>query len=317
MNQADVSRPGSVLRAERESLGVSVREVAETLNLSITMVKAIEADDLDSLPGAVFARGYIRAYARLLELDPEPLLRQCPRAEDPLPDSETPSEAPIWEWIRRRPALVLGGAGGVLVSLLVIVVALLWPGPDDGSVGLAAGGAPAADDRDVSGASGQWPAEARSGAERPFDERTGQPAAAGLAEPDYQDSAVPPAAESAADPAPVAADADTQTPSEDGPAADVPALAQADTDVQRLTAAGEDRLTFRFREDCWLEVRRGDGESLYSDLNRAGSQLELVGEGPFRILLGYAPGVRLAFNGEPVPLAPHTRNNVATLVLGQ
>lgn len=301
VNQPDVSRPGSVLSAERESLGVSVREVAETLNLSITMVNAIEADDLDSLPGAVFARGYIRAYARLLELDPEPLLRQCPRAQGPLPGSDTPSEAPIWEWIRRRPALVLGGVGGVLVSLLVIAIALLWPGPDDDAVGLAAGAAPMADERTVSGPSGQRAADVRGPAEQRYDERAVR----------VRESAADPAA------APVAADVDTAQVSEAGPAADMPVIARADADVQRLTAAGDDRLTFRFRDDCWLEVRRGDGESLYSDLNRAGSELELVGEGPFRILLGYAPGVRLAFNGEPVPLAPHTRNNVATLVLGQ
>jgi len=42
-----------------------------------------------------------------------------------------------------------------------------------------------------------------------------------------------------------------------------------------------------------------------------------VGQAPFRVLLGYAPGVQMSFNGETVVLAPHTRNNVATLVLGQ
>ena len=54
-----------------------------------------------------------------------------------------------------------------------------------------------------------------------------------------------------------------------------------------------------------------------SDLSRSGQTLELVGSSPFRILLGYAPGVRMAFNGDPVVLGPHTRNNVANLVLGQ
>lgn len=310
MNQADVSRPGSVLRAERESLGVSVREVAETLNLSITMVNAIEADDLDSLPGAVFARGYVRAYARLLELDPDPLLRHYPQAEGPLPDTDTPTEAPIWEWIRRRPLLVLGGAGGLLVSLLVVVVALLWPGAEDESVELAGARAPA---------SGSAMTDT---VERRFDDQAALTADAGLAERRAQEP-VAPAPQSAAAPAadPAALPAETAQDLEATIDAAAPAVAEAADEagaaVQRLTASGDDRLTFRFRDDCWLEVRRSDGESLYSDLSRAGSQLELVGEGPFRILLGYAPGVRLTFNGEPVPLAPHTRNNVATLVLGQ
>jgi len=66
-----------------------------------------------------------------------------------------------------------------------------------------------------------------------------------------------------------------------------------------------------------VEIRDPEGRVLYSNLNEAGTSLELVGQGPFRILLGYAPGVTLAFEGEPVALGPHTRNNVATLVLGQ
>ena len=87
--------------------------------------------------------------------------------------------------------------------------------------------------------------------------------------------------------------------------------------VRRISAPGDDRLLFEFSDECWVRVLSTTGENLYSDLNLAGQTLELVGRGPFRILLGYAPGVRMAFNGEPVVLGPHTRNNVANLVLGQ
>ena len=66
-----------------------------------------------------------------------------------------------------------------------------------------------------------------------------------------------------------------------------------------------------------MEVKTMEGVNLYSDLNRAGRSLELVGDGPFRVLIGYAPGVTLHFNDEPVPLTSHTRNNVASLVVGQ
>ncbi|NOX52804.1 MAG: DUF4115 domain-containing protein [Gammaproteobacteria bacterium] len=49
----------------------------------------------------------------------------------------------------------------------------------------------------------------------------------------------------------------------------------------------------------------------------AGQSVEFIGQGPFRVLLGYAPGAILQFNYETVALTPHTRNNVAKLVLGQ
>ena len=66
-----------------------------------------------------------------------------------------------------------------------------------------------------------------------------------------------------------------------------------------------------------MEVINLDDESLYTNLNRAGRTLVLQGAGPFRILLGYAPGVELSFNGEAVAVERYTRNNVANLVLGE
>ncbi len=144
MSEPEVSRPGSILRAEREALGVTVREVSETLNLSMSAIEAIEADDYERLPGPVFARGYVRAYARLLELEPDPLLAQIPRPPDPMDAVPERPELPVWEWIRRRPGLVLGGAAGLLVAVVVMMAVWLWPGGEsqDASAGTAPGAVP-------------------------------------------------------------------------------------------------------------------------------------------------------------------------------
>ncbi len=87
--------------------------------------------------------------------------------------------------------------------------------------------------------------------------------------------------------------------------------------VRRITPTGNDELWFEFTEDCWVEVYDTEGLSLYQDLLRRRQSLRLLGRGPFQIQLGYAPGVTLEYNGEPVPLLPHTRNTVASLVVGQ
>lgn len=317
MSEPEVNRPGSVLRAEREALGVTIREVAETLNLSMTVIEALEADDYERLPGPVFARGYVRAYARLLELPPEPLVAQYPRAAESVVPVAAAAEAPVWEWIRRRPGLVLGGAAAAGVLLLVLVTASLWPqdppavpadpateaagGPDDA---LSPGTtdpppAPAGFEYDAAGNADTAAAPPATG-EVPARESAEDPGEPG------RESTSPAPDDVTRVPTDGAATAESARTVSDGPAA-----------AQRITPAGEDRLRFEFTDDCWVEVRSGAGRPLYSDLNRAGSALELVGEGPFRILLGYAPGAQLAFNGESVPLAPHTRDNVATLVLGQ
>lgn len=307
MSEPEPSRPGSILRAEREALGVSVREVSETLNLSIAVIEAIEADDHARLPGPVFARGYVRAYARLLELEPEPLVAQYPKPRDPTPSAGAPSEPPIWEWIRRRPALVLGGAAAAVVLLLTLLVIWVWP---DGAAERTGSELPAAESGDPRLPAGDPFADDNAAA--------GDPSAGGA--PSETLTGWPADAEEAGftDAGDAAGASGAREPEAAGASPSVaPAVAPGGADVRRITELGDDRLVFAFTDDCWVEVRSASGGNLYSALGRGGSELVLVGQAPFRILLGYAPGVELSFNGEPMPLAPHTRNNVATLVLGQ
>ena len=61
--------PGETLRQARESNGWSLAEVALKLNLTTTSLGNLEAGAFDKLPGHTFARGYIRAYAKLLGID--------------------------------------------------------------------------------------------------------------------------------------------------------------------------------------------------------------------------------------------------------
>jgi len=65
---------GAVFAATREKSGMSIEDAAAKLRLSPRQVQALEADDQEALPDAMFVRGFIRNYARLLQLDPQPLL---------------------------------------------------------------------------------------------------------------------------------------------------------------------------------------------------------------------------------------------------
>ncbi|MFU8814232.1 MAG: helix-turn-helix domain-containing protein [Pseudomonadales bacterium] len=304
MSEQDAG-PGSILQAEREALGVTLREVSETLNLSIAIIEAIEADEYQRLPGPVFGRGYVRAYARLLDLDPEPLLARYPRHEEGSGAVSGSSEASVREWIRRRPALVLGVAVAVVLLVTLLAALWLWPAADPDGERVALRPAAAAD------AAGQLRAD------RQWDTAEG---AATLPVPTEQggDEALDPYVDPDADSDPYAdADADADPYADGAPAVAPLADSTAAGTVRRITATGDARLKFRFSADCWVQIRDSAGADLYSDLGRAGSDLDLVGQGPFRIRLGYGPGVQLEFNGEAVPLGPHTRNNIATLVLGQ
>jgi cytoskeletal protein RodZ len=86
--------------------------------------------------------------------------------------------------------------------------------------------------------------------------------------------------------------------------------------LPRLTALGDDEIQLSFTSDCWFELRDEAGVLLYADLGRTGQTRRYIGAGPFRIKLGYSPGVRLRFNGGDVDLQPFTRRDVANLTVG-
>jgi cytoskeleton protein RodZ len=324
--------PGNLLRAEREALGVTVREVADTLNLSITIVQALEADDYKRLPGTVFARGYIRAYARLLDLDPVPLLDLFPGQANGSDAAPVAHDAGFAEWVRRRPGLVLSVIAIVVVGGLAGLGALVWP--EDGIDSLWRSSENQTIEVPAADTTGEWgwnegaEAAPEDGALVP--EEAKLPVAPGGETPADGTAAGDPEAQDGADGAAGAGDNPTDASGADAasaagatidasgrPVVEGAAEPGSDGRVRRLTTSGEQRLALDFSADSWVEIRDPGGRMLYSNLNKAGTGVELVGQGPFRILLGYAPGVTLAFEGEPVALAPHTRNNVATLVLGQ
>jgi transcriptional regulator with XRE-family HTH domain len=67
---------GEALRGKREALGLTLEQAAGSTHIRLHYLQALEADDFASLPSPAQARGFLRAYAGLLKLDPEPLLAE-------------------------------------------------------------------------------------------------------------------------------------------------------------------------------------------------------------------------------------------------
>lgn len=76
---AGVGSAGSVgeeLARARAALGLSTADVARQLKFAARQIEALEQGRFEQLPTGTFARGMVRAYARLLKLDPEPLVQR-------------------------------------------------------------------------------------------------------------------------------------------------------------------------------------------------------------------------------------------------
>src|SRR3989338_8864504 len=72
---------GSALREARERLGLSVADVANQIKFAPRQIEALEADDFQHLPEAAFLRGFIRSYAKILQLDGQALLAALPESK--------------------------------------------------------------------------------------------------------------------------------------------------------------------------------------------------------------------------------------------
>ena len=80
---------GATLKRERLARGLSLEEIAAQTRISQRFLEAIEREELEKLPGLVFARNFVRQYAGVLKLDPEPLPGNLPKVDletTPLPD---------------------------------------------------------------------------------------------------------------------------------------------------------------------------------------------------------------------------------------
>lgn len=114
---------GQALRDAREAQGLSVEDVANRLRLMHRQIDAMETSDFASLGQPVFARGFVRNYARLLGLDPDPLLAcmtGAPVAPTPVSHDAPP---PPSHWLT-SPWLILLLLGVLLAA--AVPIGLYW-----------------------------------------------------------------------------------------------------------------------------------------------------------------------------------------------
>ncbi|RYZ05418.1 MAG: helix-turn-helix domain-containing protein, partial [Comamonadaceae bacterium] len=74
---------GEMLRRAREAHGLPLDRVAAALKVPVQKLAALENDDIDQLPDAVFARALAASVARALRIDPAPVLAKLPGATKP------------------------------------------------------------------------------------------------------------------------------------------------------------------------------------------------------------------------------------------
>jgi helix-turn-helix protein len=127
---------GETLKRERELRKISLREVSEATKIGLRYLEALEGNRFDQLPGGLFNKGFIRAYAKFIGLDGETLVNVYlydiahqpkapvrprsaggPQEEAPLPPAPAPAPAPATALARRFPVQLLTGLAAALIIL--------------------------------------------------------------------------------------------------------------------------------------------------------------------------------------------------------
>ncbi len=312
----------------RESLGLSQKAVADELFLTTTFIRYIDDGQFEKIPKPAFIKGYLRSYARVVQLDGDELVKAFEREQDITP--QAPRIADVTESAEPpssfgAPLIQTGIAG--LIGIIVVGALVFWIAGDDeeppvvrsipeerASIGGEPPAAPVASSAAPARAveaeeTAAVVAEPGEGADAPSTFEAAAETEAVVPQPEAPIvEAVPQSSTESAEPADEAASVDADT-AEDAAGSDeiqIERVREDGVNYISVYAGGEATLGFEFSDECWVEISDGDGDQVYADLNRPGDVMTVYGKRPFDVLLGRAPGVRMTVDGEAIDLGRFT-----------
>jgi cytoskeleton protein RodZ len=305
---------GPWLRRQREMREIDLREIADSSKISLRYLQAFEENRFDELPADVFAKGFLRHYARFVGIDQEEAVNFFAQARKEANLRQEEDEVTRVVRIRsskssssrrsanRRFVLVILLAAGLL--LFVIWQLSEWQQRQAIAEGEAPASLPAeAQPADGGGTDGTQaepvtadPASGPATTEpAAIDPATGQPLAppAGPAQPPVDPLAGPPP---------------TGLPA-GAPATPPPAVDPAQVPQQQVDAGDLIRVALDFQGQCWVEAVV-DGKRQQSATRAQGESVVFSGNELIEIKLGDYRAVSLEVNGRSMPLKAEFQRGV-------
>lgn len=329
--------PGAELRSIREASGRALADVAHEMNMKVWQLDALEKGEYEKLAGPVFVQGYIRSYARLLETDPDPLLRAYSAKQGPGPKPRLEINPPIEESDGNSILLPLMTALVVAALVAAFIIGL----NGKGYLGTRFGYVDTTESVDL-----RPPVLSRPVVDKPSEslsdsiripgqseipvavaEESSEPipkaAAVGTSENKEIEAAslatevVKPAEKSKEEnqPSIVKEVVEPAAPGLSESIKTAPEALREIVDPPRAsvtvsqTDPGTGPLRLFFSEDSWVEIRDASGVLLIHGLRDAGFETRLGGQAPYQVFLGNAPGVTIDLDGQNFDTTSFVRQN--------
>ncbi|NOI01303.1 DUF4115 domain-containing protein [Vibrio kanaloae] len=276
---------GTLLKNKRESLGLTQKQISDRLKLRVTLIQQIEENQFESDQVATFMRGYIRSYAKYVNLDEKVVLSALHHAGDAQHQEQEMLSFSRKTKTEKHNSRIMLLTWSIFAVIAGISSLWWWQNQQQDTLSQSLVNAESPEELVV---------------EEPL-----TPELDSLAVIESVDAlTVVSAAESS----------DTVTQVEETQAA-----AEVDSVVAEPEAVTPEsvanQLVMQFSADCWIQVKDAAGKTLSTGIKKAGQTLNLSGMAPYKVILGAPEGVSMTFASEPVDLSGYTSGKVARITL--
>ncbi len=291
--------PGQMLSEARKKLSMSVDDVAEKLKFKQGLVNEIEADDFDQKLPATFNRGYLRSYAKLVNVDIDEVIS----AYDMLGIAEVQrSEMQSFSNLTEKQAehSRLMWFSYLIVAILFGLMVLWWLQTSETTI----------------------PEKIKSVIEQPIAKSEQSVADTVKAKKNNDEKNQP---EITLTNKTIQVPVEVTTDSAIVPEADeltTHAIEQVSIDEKPLTlvneAAQELELSvaiFTFSGDCWVNIYDDTGERIAWGVKKSGYVMTVSGKPPLKVTLGKPELASIVFDGQAIDMSPFNVGNIAKFTL--
>ena len=258
---------GEKLRRERELRGISLDQIATATKISTRMLKALEDEKFDLLPGGIFNKGFIRSYAKFLGIDEEQAVADYVAATGP---EELVNNLPQIADVPERPTRRLDEEGTISWTTIVVLVLL---------VAIGYGG---------------WSYHNHRKAEKESSETTAPIAA--ISTPPVEG----PSADQKLQTAKVTPPKPVESTSAKGASPSSASPAALKTDATEPAQKPSVDLVIHTSEESWVQAV-ADGKTIFSETLPAASEKHVTASRRITLTVGNAGGVEVTYNGATLP----------------
>ncbi|WP_017044252.1 cytoskeleton protein RodZ [Vibrio ordalii] len=295
--KTDTVQPGTLLKAKREALGLTQKQVADRLRLRLSIIQSLEENNFASDQVATFTRGYLRSYAKAVGIKESVILASF---DDCYPTvvAEQPMQSFSKKTKREKhDSRIMTLTWGIFAIIIGISSLWWWQNQEQENVVVESS-----------------PSITSTSVERLRDEDfTTVPELV----PTVDESQVE--AEAVDIPVEINTQAAELIPSPEDDTAEADLSASDDPVLEKTPPQDATNpyapLTLTFSADCWIQVKDAAGKTLSTGIKKSGQTVTLQGEAPFQIILGAPESVSMTFASEPVDLSGYTSGKVARFTL--